>query len=250
MLPLVILALFVLGAPPAFAQSDYREPTATELQRERHRADRALQEASRLFQDPSFLEALRKDRANARSADAAASAPARRSLPNTLPHNIPLADRAVSAAEHIRQAQHPHYLDDRIRPLVLISFGLPDTQLRTLLAEARRLDAAVYLRGLVNDDWKDTISALHALAEDGLGHVSIDPTVFQRFHIALVPAFVLPLEKLIPCTNDGCPPVRHVRAAGAVSLTYFLEYVTRTGTAPARRKATNWLSAHKAPPAS
>ena len=238
------LTIFFALLTPGWSQSDYHEPTDAEIQRERARAYKGLDKAQELFQDPGFSEALQPER-RALTLPPPPSPMPSFTLPKTLPPNIPIADSAQAAAAAIRRDQNPHFLDERIRPLVLISFGLPNYQLRALLAEAKRLDAAVCLRGLINDEWKDTIATLHALALDGLGSVSIDPNTFERFHVSRVPTFILPLERIEPCTENGCPPVRHVRATGSTSLSYFLDYVTRVGTNDERHKAHNWLAAHQ-----
>ena len=238
------LVLLVIPTPPVFAQAAYHEPDPTSLKRERQHADRALEEAQRLSEDATLSDRLRAEREALGSITSQGRGPTF-SLPPALPGAVPFLDRAVGGAVVPERAPRPSSRDDRIRPLVLISFGMPDSQIRGLLQEAHRLHAAVIIRGLLHDDWNRTIGKLRDLADEGLAGVSIDPTAFTRFNVSRVPTFILPLERLDPCTPAGCRPVPHVRATGSASLAYFLDFVVRVGTPEERHKARNWLAAHK-----
>ncbi len=238
------LVLLIIPTPQVFAQAAYHEPDPASLQRERQHADRALEEARRLSEDATLSDRLRAERDALGSITRQGRGPDF-SLPPALTEALPFLDRAVGRAVAPERAPRPSSLDDRIRPLILISFGMPDSQIRGLLHEARRMNAAVVMRGLLHDDWNRTIGKLHGLADEGFAGVSIDPTAFTRFNVSRVPTFILPLERLDPCTPDGCRPVRHVRATGSASLSYFLDFVARVGTPEERHKARNWLAAHK-----
>ena len=238
------LFLLIIPTPQVFAQAAYHEPDPATLKRERQHADRALEEARRLSEDATLSDRLRAEREALGSITSQGRGPDF-SLPPALTETLPFIDRAVGGAVAPERAPRPSSLDDRIRPLVLISFGMPDSQIRGLLQEAHRMNAAVVIRGLLHDDWNRTIGKLRSLADEGLGGVSIDPTAFTRFNVSRVPTFILPLERLDPCTPSGCSPVRHVRATGSASLSYFLDFVARIGTPEERHKARNWLAAHK-----
>ena len=238
------LFLLIIPTPQVFAQAAYHEPDPASLKRERQHADRALQEARRLSEDATLSDRLRAERDALGSITSQGRGP-NFSLPPALTEALPFIDRAVGGAVAPERAPRPSSLDDRIRPLVLISFGMPDSQIRGLLQEAHRMKAAVIIRGLLHDDWNRTIRKLHDLAGESLAGVSIDPTAFTRFSVSRVPTFILPLERLDPCTPAGCSPVQHVRATGSASLSYFLDFVARIGTPEERHKARNWLAAHK-----
>lgn len=238
------LVLLIIPTPQVFAQAAYHEPDPATLKRERQHADRALEEARRLSEDATLSDRLRAEREALGSITRQGRGP-NFSLPPALTEAWPFLDRAVGSAVAPERAPRPSSLDDRIRPLVLISFGMPESQIRGLLQEAHRMNAAVIMRGLLHDDWNRTIRKLHGLADEGLAGVSIDPTAFARFNVSRVPTFILPLERLDPCTPTGCRPVQHVRATGSASLSYFLDFVARIGTPEERHKARNWLAAHK-----
>lgn len=241
---LLALALTFMPPCPAFSQPAYQEPDPAAIQRQREHTNRALHEAQSLLQEGTLADQIES------AADALGHpyAPGRGfpfSLPDSLSQRYPFIDehvgKAVAPQEGARLSSH----DTRIRPLILISFGMPDSQIRSLLKEAHRLKAAVVIRGLIHDDWGQTIAAIHRLSDDGLSGISIDPTVFVRFNVSRVPTFVLPLERLEPCTQDGCRPVKHVRATGSASLSYFLHFITRVGKPEEQHKARNWLARHK-----
>ncbi len=76
--------------------------------------------------------------------------------------------------------------------------------------------------------------------------MAIDPTLFARFGIDAVPAFVLPLEPLEACDNSGCPQVEAVVAKGSATLRYFLELAERTGsTDEVKSLASSWLAKYQ-----
>ena len=204
---------------------------------------RALQEAERLLQDGTLSDQMQAGR-EALGLNVTPSRGPAFSLPPELKEVRPFVDQAIGQAPKPDAASRPAD-DHRIRPLVLVSFSLPESQIHGLLKEAGRLKASVVIRGLIHDDWPETIAKLSGLAQEGLGGVSIDPTIFRRFQVSRVPTFILPLERLKPCTPAACTPTEHVRTTGSASLAYFLDFVARTGTDKERHKARNWLAAHQ-----
>ncbi|WP_240992018.1 type-F conjugative transfer system pilin assembly protein TrbC [endosymbiont of Riftia pachyptila] len=123
------------------------------------------------------------------------------------------------------------------RPLVFVSFSMPEASLRSLLAEAARVESPVVLRGLVENSMKRTVARLGELlgTRDSSGEttgeptpsLAIDPTLFERFGVDKVPTFVLPMDTIAPCTPEGCPVPTHLKVAGDVSLVYALSVMAR-----------------------
>ena len=241
---LLLLCVMVMPAGPALSQPAYHEPDSGEVRLRRSEASRAIQEAEKLLHEDALPQAL------------APAAPALRASPP------PAAPPLITIPEHSQQAEAFDKLyraipdssgpsvpsaprSPRDGPFVLVSFTMPEAQLRGLLRDAAVFDATLVIRGLINDDWKQTIDKIASLAEDASAGISIDPTLFSRFQVSRVPTFVLPLAELQPCSSQGCPPTPHVRATGSVSLTYFLNYVARVGTDAEQAKARAWLHTHK-----
>ena len=76
--------------------------------------------------------------------------------------------------------------------LYFVSFAIPETGLKRMLAEARRYDIPALLRGMVNNDMKATADAVTSLVKDGsIAGVAIDPTRYREFGITSVPALVV-----------------------------------------------------------
>lgn len=140
------------------------------------------------------------------------------------------------------------------RPLVFVSLSVPETSLRALLEQSRPIGASLVLRGLVDDSMQRTAERLAALLgvdADAADQrrpspdvsLTIDPTLFERFQIDAVPAFVVPLEAPAVCTTGGaCPPPVHAKLAGDVTLPYALEVIARDAANPRLRSAAaEWL---------
>ena len=119
-------------------------------------------------------------------------------------------------------------------PLIFVSFSIPDDDLRALLREAAKTGSPVVLRGMVDNSMKRTVERLGALlgkdtasSSEPSPSLAIDPTLFERFKIDHVPAFVLPASTADPCTPSGCPTPDHLKLAGDVSLSYALGVMAR-----------------------
>jgi len=141
-------------------------------------------------------------------------------------------------------------------PLIFVSFSIPEEDLRGLLREAAKTGSPVVLRGMVDNSMKRTVERLGALlgkdtasSSEPSPSIAIDPTLFERFKIDHVPAFVLPASAADPCTSSGCPTPDHLKLAGDVSLSYALGVMAREaqGTALGDR-ADEWKRTLEAPP--
>ena len=132
-------------------------------------------------------------------------------------------------------------------PTVLISFSMPDADIKHLLLEANRYDSPLVIRGLHHNNFKATLEKIkeYSLYIKSSQGISIDPTLFSRFDVRSVPTFILPLETLSRCDSNHCPTPKHVKASGSVSIAYFLELVSRTGTKSQRAIAHHWIEKGK-----
>lgn len=130
-------------------------------------------------------------------------------------------------------------------PVVLVSFSMPESQIKSLLEEAKRINAFVVIRGLIDDDFDKTIRKIKALSGEKVSGVAIDPTLFRRFNVTTVPTFILPLRPIESCLKDVCEVPPHVRATGSATFTYFLETVVRLGDQDERLAAQSWLAGLK-----
>lgn len=151
--------------------------------------------------------------------------------------------KALAAGKKVQEGSEYYGYD--IFPIVMVSMSMPEAQIRSLIAEAAHVEALVVVRGLINDDFPGTINKLRELAGDKAGGVMIDPTLFERFNIQAVPAFVLPKEPLKLCNQDGCETPDHIKAAGSATIKYFLETIGRVGDAEEKQLIKTWLAKYK-----
>ena len=238
------------GAPAAAAPA-YRHPTAAELEQARSQAAGALREADRLARDPAFrrqAEAARGQATREAAAKAGSSGgPAGGSLPEPDPETVAKARRDLERLLAAPAARVPQGVPGGAPagpppPIVLVSFSMPRQSLRALLDEAARIGSPVVLRGLKDGSMRATVEALLSLYDidpkasgppegmEGrtLPGLAIDPTLFRRFGVDAVPAFIVTAEPVGPCGRDGCPVPEHLIVRGEASLAYALDVMART----------------------
>lgn len=109
--------------------------------------------------------------------------------------------------------------------MYFVSLGLPREGLLPMLKEANRYGVPATLRGLVNNDLRQTASAMFELAkEDKNIGVQIDPTLYTEYHITTIPALV------VTC------PGRFDVIRGSLPLKQALEKVAENGDCAATAK--------------
>ncbi|HCR0213320.1 TPA: type-F conjugative transfer system pilin assembly protein TrbC [Enterobacter hormaechei] len=107
---------------------------------------------------------------------------------------------------------------DTFPAIYFVSLGIPREGLLPMLKDARRFNIPPTLRGLLNNDMRQTASAMFELSkEDKDAGVQIDPTLFTQYNISLVPALV------VTC------PGHHDVIRGSLPLQQALEKVAESG---------------------
>lgn len=109
---------------------------------------------------------------------------------------------------------------------VFISFSMPEASIKAWLEQARLADAAVVLRGLVNNSLTDTMKAvsdLYGADQQRAEAALIDPTLYARFGIDQVPAVVVTATAADPCMKIDCPTPEFLSVFGDVPLRYALD---------------------------
>ncbi|MCP5152450.1 MAG: type-F conjugative transfer system pilin assembly protein TrbC [Chromatiales bacterium] len=230
-----------------------RAPTAVDLDAARRQSVDAVEDARRALAAPGTARDPRTPPTT--------TAPHRK-LPQ-VPTDALTADQAALRAllDQVRVGTSPSapapesgaMPPDPTAPLVFVSLSMPDALFRALADEAGRVGGTLVLRGLVDDSLRETVVRLRAvLAPDGQASApasapepafAIDPTLFQRFAVAAVPTFVLPLTPVAACDSTGCPVPEHVRLAGSVSLRHALGVIARDARDPMARDLADALAA-------
>ena len=102
--------------------------------------------------------------------------------------------------------------------IYFVSLGIPREGLLPMLKEAQRYKIPPTLRGLINNDMRQTAAAMFELSkEDKEAGVQIDPTLYTQYHITVVPALV------VTC------PGHHDVIRGSLPLKHALEKVAESG---------------------
>lgn len=218
----------------------YVAPSEEEMQRQREAGLRGIEDAKKLMEDREFTSEIDKQRQTVnRESSLAPGLQVDRLTEGRAVEPLYLKELMAGSGQHDIPDQPA-----RDKPLVLISLSMPENEIRALLKELKKVDSGAVLRGLVNNDFKETISILRGmvLSDSDIAGVSIDPTLFQRFEVEAVPTFILPLEPVPLCAERSCPVSRHVKATGSVSLSYFLETVARAAVNDEEKNtAMRWL---------
>ena len=74
---------------------------------------------------------------------------------------------------------------------IFISSSLPEHLLKQMVLEAKKYNGILVMRGLINNSVRETVKYLQQFVMDEGDGIIIDPTLFQKYQIKLVPSFVL-----------------------------------------------------------
>lgn len=112
--------------------------------------------------------------------------------------NITLPDaqqgRVAQLQNEIAASEADQNSSSRTTPAAVyfVSLGIPEEGLLPMLADARRFGIPATLRGLLNNDFRQTAEKMFELSKkDKQAGVQIDPTLYQQYGIKAVPALVV-----------------------------------------------------------
>ena len=94
----------------------------------------------------------------------------------------------------------------------LVSWSIPEPELKRYLREAFQLGATVVFRGLIEDDFRKTVDRTKALAVElnkEAPHTTIDPVIFRQLGVQTVPALVVAHEHQALIV-EGAAPLAHL----------------------------------------
>ena len=95
----------------------------------------------------------------------------------------------ISKGQCSMQSQDVNFIQAPI--IVFVSFSMPEESIKAWITQAQKIGAAVYIRGLVNNSFRDTAKIISGLVQDQPGGLLIDPTLFKKYSITQVPAVVV-----------------------------------------------------------
>jgi len=248
LLTLLAFLQFVHAAPDSAAALNNADRMGETMQ---NRTSDVLKQADALSRSPEFLNELNKE--SSRLIEQSNTLP-RTSFPKLPgPDSEQLTRARAEIGTLLDLAGQHDVLTDTSTDIgpqfyVFVSFSMPDIALRRLLSQAQRVGAPLVLRGMVENDMNKTrIKVGKLLDADKKGNttieggLSIDPTLYERFSISVVPSFVLTDAPVQACTQAGCPTPEFARLAGDVTVEYALEAIARE--VPAMREDAQLLLA-------
>ena len=132
--------------------------------------------------------------------------------------DISVSDHSWIKGQQDALAAMKEGMQDTFPAIYFVSLGIPREGLLPMLKDARRYNIPPTLRGLVNNDMRQTAAAMFELSkEDKDAGVQIDPTLFTQYNITTVPALV------VTC------PGHHDVIRGSLPLKAALEKVAENG---------------------
>jgi conjugal transfer pilus assembly protein TrbC len=167
----------------------------------------------------------------------------RRALPNVEPSSVdpsrqPALDLSDLAGQYERLRRGPgadggasEGTERQASGLVVFaSLGMPRATLDRLIADAERAPALLVLRGMVGGSLRKTAERIQELLGQRKVAWQIDPTLFTRFNVQVVPSFVLidparPVQ--VVCRASTCTESAYSRVTGDVSIGYALATIER-----------------------
>ena len=236
MLRFLILVLFCYSAK-AFPE-EYREPNKQDLAAQQKHINETLKQTSKFEKNKEFIESVAKQRTDIQQVFEQ-----RNALVNPRLDFLNQDAKAKNIEDILGAGKNINSKPvETTGPIVMVSFSMSDSQIKSLIDEMSLIGGVVVIRGLIDGDFTKTIKKMRSIAQEKSGGVSIDPAAFKRYSVASVPAFILPLEAQKICTDSECPPPSHVKASGSATYRYFLELIERTGSDPEKIIASQWLA--------
>jgi conjugal transfer pilus assembly protein TrbC len=113
---------------------------------------------------------------------------------------------------------------------IMVSFSMPRESIERLAAQAGKANGTLILRGLVDDSLTKTAEiAADFIKRHPGSQFQIDPTLFKRFAVDQVPAFVLSTQApdMNTCSKDCDARNTFASVSGDVTLDYALEYLAK-----------------------
>lgn len=141
------------------------------------------------------------------------------------PSGLPALDPAAIARRY-----------DGLRPteesglFIMVSFSMPRESIERLASLANKAGGTLVLRGMVDDSLKKTAEIVGDFLKRYPGaQFQIDPTLFNRFAVDQVPAFVISIQPLdrSTCAKECDPRTSFASVSGDVTLDYALEYLAK-----------------------
>lgn len=158
---------------------------------------------------------------------------AARASSQTQHDNRALIDSFINEAKlGLQNKQAPQAAPDAI---LFVSFSMPESLLLTISDQAAQFNIPVVIKGLVNNDFKQTVATFSRLSHEAQKQhlnfkgVSIDPVWFTQFNITVVPALVVSYRPASCLASNICANQPFDVVYGNTQLKKGLELIAERG---------------------
>lgn len=158
---------------------------------------------------------------------------AARASSQTQHDNRALIDSFMNEAKlGLQNKQAPQAAPDAI---LFVSFSMPESLLLTISDQAAQFNIPVVIKGLVNNDFKQTVATFSRLSHEAQKQhlnfkgVSIDPVWFTQFNITAVPALVVSYRPASCLASSICANQPFDVVYGNTQLKKGLELIAERG---------------------
>lgn len=118
---------------------------------------------------------------------------------------------------------------DKFDKYIFVSSSIPKKNLISLAIAAKKHNAYLVMRGLIENSYPKTTAYLQEIIEKSNNGFVIDPELFKLYQIKQVPAFVVS-NKIEHCPSlEGCKAPNYDKLVGNVSVSYALEQIAKKG---------------------
>ncbi len=118
---------------------------------------------------------------------------------------------------------------DKFDKYIFVSASIPKKNLISLAIDAKKHNAYLVMRGLIENSYPKTAAYLQEIIEKSDNGFVIDPELFKLYQIKQVPAFVVS-NKIEHCPSlENCKTPKYDKLVGNVSVSYALEQIAKKG---------------------
>ena len=107
---------------------------------------------------------------------------------------------------------------------IFVSFSMPKKSLKALIKQSKRAGGVLVIRGFIDNSFKKTASVIKDILGDQKGGFEINPPLFRKFNINVVPAFVL-----VGSGDINSEKTQYDIIYGDISLNAALEKIAKDG---------------------
>jgi conjugal transfer pilus assembly protein TrbC len=181
------------------------------------------------------------DLARARLGEAAAKATKGPASPDSIDLDAMVAEAGKTTAPASRPA--PQFI-------AFASLSMPEESLRQIIGDVSRAGGTIVFRGFAPQGAGAFMKGLSkAIPPGSQPRISVDPRLFEAFHVASVPTYIAVADGFVPCAGGACTASPQVfdRLSGNVSTAFALETIA-DGDGPGAPVARSALLALKGEP--